>query len=133
MRARIHKQLFVGLALAAALTAPAAFAQSPDTVTVPPELSYIQAPGGNNDLGRFENFRGGPGAVGQVYPSDYLGHDIAAPGGVGLVDTESVLPQSGSTFDWADAAVGAGFAAGLALLVAAGLLAFRRRRTLAHA
>ncbi len=40
---------------------------------------------------------------------------------------------TGDGFDWADAAVGAGFAAGIALLVAAGLLTARRRRTLAHA
>jgi hypothetical protein len=133
MRARIHKQLFVGLALAAALTAPAAVAQSPDTVTVPPALSYIQAPGGNNDLSRFEGYRGGPGAVGMVNPSDYLGHDFGGPGGVGPVGSVSVAPQSSNTFDWADAGVGAGFAAGLALLLAAGVLALRRRRTLAHA
>ena len=58
MKARIHKKLFVGLALAAALTAPAAVLRSRQTrVPAPPELSYIQGPGGNNDLGRWETFR----------------------------------------------------------------------------
>ena len=134
MRARIHKKLFVGLALAAAFTAPAAAAQSPDTVTVPPELSYIQAPGGNTDLGRWETFRGGPGGGGPLFPSDYLGHDVGGPVGVGLVSTGPVATvQARPGFDWADAGVGAGFAAGLALLVTAGLLALRRRRPLAHA
>ncbi len=133
MTARIHKQLLVGLALAAALTAPTAMAQSPDTVTVPPALSYIQAPGGNNDLGRWETFRGGPGGGGPVFPSDYIGgHDYAGPGSAGVVGAVSVTPLTRNGFDWADAAVGAGFAVGLALLVAAGLLALRRRRTLAH-
>jgi hypothetical protein len=134
MRARIHKRLLVGLALAAALTAPAAAAQSPDAGTVPPELSYIQAPGGNNDLDRWQTFRGGPGGGGPVFPSDYLGHELGGPASVGLVETQSPAAAiSGNDFDWADAAVGAGFVAGLALLVAAGVLALRKRRTLAHA
>ena len=134
MKARLHKNLVVGLAFAAAVTAPPAMAQSPDTVTVPPELSYIQAPGGNNDLGRWETFRGGPGGGGPVFPSDYIGgHDDAGPGSAGVVGAVSITPLTRNGFDWADAAVGAGFAAGLALLVAAGLLALRRRRPLAHA
>jgi hypothetical protein len=134
MKARLPKNLLVGLTLAAAFAVPIAAAKAPDTVTVPPELSYIQAPGGNNDLGRWETFRGGPGGGGPVFPSDYIGgHDYAGPGSAGVVGTGSVTPLSRNGFDWADAAVGAGFVAGLALLVAAGLLALRRRRTLAHA
>ena len=134
MKARLHKNLVVGLALAAAVTAPIAAAKAPDTVTVPPELAYIQAPGGNSDLSRWENFRGGPGGGGPVFPSDYLGHELGGPGSASGVSVAypSVAVNGGSGFDWADAAVGAGFMAGIALLVAAGLLAMRRRRTLAH-
>jgi hypothetical protein len=114
MKTPLHKML-IGLALAAALAAPIAAAKAPDTVTVPAELAYIQGPGGNNNLSQFENYRGGPG-------------------GVGIVDTEfapKVATNGG--FDWVDAAVGAGFAAGIALIVGAALLARGRRRPLAHA
>ena len=62
-----------------------------------------------------------------------IARDYAGPGSAGVVSTVSVTPLTRNGFDWADAAVGAGFVAGLALLVAAGLLALRRRRTLAHA
>jgi hypothetical protein len=134
MKARLHKNLVVGLALAAALMAPIAAAKATDTVTVPPELSYIQAPGGNNDLDRWENFRGGPGGGGPILPSDYLGHELGGPGGVGVVDTGSPMAaNSVNRFDWADAGVGAAFVAGIALLIAAGLLAWSKRRPLAHA
>ena len=114
MTALLHK-LLVGLAVAAAVAAPTAAAKAPDAVAVPPELMYIQGPGGNSDLSRFQNFRGGPV-------------------GVGAVDTVTtpVAPADGG-FDWVDAAVGAGFVAGIALLVGAGLLAWSRRRPLAHA
>ena len=113
MKARLRK-LLVGLVLAAALAAPIATGKAPDTVTVPAELTYIQGPGGNNDLSRWENFRGGPGGVGVV--------------GTGFAP--AVVTDGG--FDWLDACVGAGFAAGIALL-AAGLVALRRRRPLAPA
>lgn len=115
MKARFHK-LLVGLTLAAALAAPVATAQAPDSVTVPSELAYIQGPGGNNDLSRWESFRGGPAGVG-VVGAGSLPPVVATEGG----------------FDWVDAAVGAGFVAGIALLVGAGLLARSRRRPLAHA
>ena len=134
MKASLHKNLVVGLVLATALTAPTALAKSPDMVTVPPELAYIQAPGGNNDLSRWEIFRGGPGGGGPIFPSDYLGHDLGGPGSAGAVATGSPLAtNSVNRFDWTDAGIGAGFVAGVALLVAAGLLAWSRRRPLAHA
>ena len=136
MKARFDKKLFVGIALAAALTAPAAAAEAPASVTVPNELSYIQAPGGNSDVTRFQNFRGGPGGAGPILPSDYLGHELGGPGGVTDVGIRYPAPASAPTansFDWADAAVGAGFASGLALLALGCALARRRRRSLAHA
>lgn len=132
MKTRLHRNLFIGLALAAAFAVPIAAANAPDTVTVPTELAYIQAPGGDNDLSRWENFRGGPGGGGPVFPSDYLGHELGGPVGVGTVDVRypSAAPQSGNGFDWADASVGAGFVLGISLLAAAGVLALRRRRAL---
>ena len=135
MKARLHKNLLVGLTLAAAFAVPIAAARAPDTVTVPTELAYIQAPGGNSDLSRWESFRGGPGGGGPVFPSDYLGHELGGPGSAGGVSVAYpfAAANGGGGLDWADAAVGAGFMAGIALLVAAGLLAMRRRRTLAHA
>ena len=114
MTARLHK-LLVGLAVAAAVAAPIAAAKAPDRVAVPPELMYIQGPGGNSDLSRFQNFRGGPVGVGAVDP----------------VTAATAATDGG--FDWADAGVGAGFVAGIALLIAGGLLAWSRRRPLAHA
>src|SRR5262245_48917932 len=127
-------KLIVGIALAAAMVAPAAFAQAPAAVMVPSDLMYIQGPGGNTDLSRFENFRGGPGGGGPLLPSDYLGHELGGPGSAGDVSVAfpPVAANGGSGFDWADAAVGAGFMAGIALLLAAGLLAMRGRRTFAH-
>ena len=132
MKTRLHK-LLVGLALLAGIMAPTAIAQTPNSVTVPSGLAYIQGPGGNNDLSRWENFRGGPGGGGPLLASDYLGHNVGGPTGVGIVaGMEPVTVGSESSFDWIDAAVGAGFAAGIALL-AAGLVLLRRRRPLAHA
>ena len=114
MKTRLHT-LFVGLALAAAIAAPVATAQAPDAVTVPDELAYIQGPGGNNDVSRWESFRGGPV-------------------GVGVMDTRfapTVATNSG--FDWGNTAVGAGLVTGIALLVGAILIARTRRHPLPHA
>jgi hypothetical protein len=156
MKTWFDKKVLVGLALAAALTAPIASAKAPAKVTIPSKLSYIQAPGSVSDLARFEEFRGGPTGA---YESQGLKVTIPrelsyiqAPGSVsdlarfegfrggpaGVTDVGIRYPATepaptGNAFDWTDAAVGAGFAAGIALLAAAGALALRRRRPLAQA
>lgn len=156
MQARLDKKLLVGFALAAALAAPLAAAKSPGTVTIPDELAYIQEPGSVSDLSRFESFRGGPAGVyesptsAKVTIPSTLSY-IQAPGSVsdlarfegfrggpgGVSDIGIRYPTAagapvGDGFDWTDAAVGAGFASGLALFILGGALALRRRRSLAH-
>jgi hypothetical protein len=59
MKTWFDKKVLVGLALAAALTAPIASAKAPAKVTIPSELSYIQAPGSVSDLARFEGSAAG--------------------------------------------------------------------------
>ena len=126
------KRIIILVAAVAAIAAPSALADSGTKVTIPSWLSQLQQPGGTSDLAQFENFRGGPAAGGPVLPSDYLGHELGGPGAAGpAIRIESGQPAADG-FDWADAGVGAGFAAGIALLLAAGLLTFRSRRTLAH-
>lgn len=111
---------------------PAGVYEGAKRITIPSWLSQLRQPGGISGLANFENFRGGPGAGGPVFPSDFLGHDLAGPGVAGsAIGVETETPVV-ARFDWADAAVGAGFEAGIALLVAAGVLTIRRRRSLAH-
>jgi hypothetical protein len=156
MKTWFDKKVLVGLALAAALAAPIASAKTPEKTTIPSELSYIRAPGAVSDLARFEGFRGGPTGAYEsqglkvTIPSE-LSY-IQAPGSVsdlarfegfrggpgGVTDVGTRYPATasaptGNACDWADASVGAGFTAGIALLAAAGVLALRRRRPLAQA
>jgi len=81
----------------------------------------------------FRAVAGGPGAAGPVLaepnPSNsYLGHE-GGPGAAGPILTERSV--AGNGFDFADAAVGGAFVAGIALLAGAALMA-RRRRELAQ-
>lgn len=91
------------------------------------------APAGNSDS--YIGHPGGPGAAGPVMP-EYNGvalnrELIGGPGGAGPV--LSVPARSkGEGFDWADAAVGGGFVAGIALLAAAAAMLVRGRREPAH-
>ena len=83
--------------------------------------------------GTFRAVAGGPGAAGPVLaepnPSNsYLGHE-GGPGAAGPILTERSV--AGNGFDFADAAVGGAFVAGIALLAGAALMA-RRRRELAQ-
>jgi hypothetical protein len=78
---------------------------------------------------------GGPGAAGPVLP-EYNGVPlnrqlIGGPGGAG---PELSVPDrsTGEGSDWAAAAVGGGFVAGIAILVAAAAIFARGRREPAH-
>jgi hypothetical protein len=88
---------------------------------------------GNSDS--YIGHPGGPGAAGPVLP-EYngvpLNRDlIGGPGGAGPV--LSVPARSTAEgFDWAAAAVGGGFVAGIAILVAAAAMLARGRREPAH-
>ena len=78
---------------------------------------------------------GGPGAAGPVLP-EYngvpLNRDfIGGPGGAGPV-VKVATPVTGDGFDWAAAAVGGGFVAGIAILVAAAAMLARGRKEPAH-
>ena len=78
---------------------------------------------------------GGPGAAGPVMP-EYngvaLNRDfIGGPGGAGPI-VRVATPATDSGFDWAAAAVGGGFVAGLAILVAAAAMLARARKEPAH-
>ena len=89
-----------------------------------------QAGGSDSYIGH----AGGPGAAGPVLPEYHrvpLSRQlIGGPGGAGPV--LSVPARSaGESFDWAAAAVGGGFVAGIAILVAAAIFA-RARREPAH-
>jgi hypothetical protein len=150
-----EKKQLVGLVLAAALLAPAASAKTSSSVTIPSELAHIQQPGGISDLAWLDSFQGGPGSVygiesrGVQVPAElsyirapgsvsYLAQFEGFRGGPGSVTDAVRYPASAPApnargFDWAAAAVGAGFAAGIALLAAAGLGVHRRRRLLAQA
>jgi hypothetical protein len=91
------------------------------------------AQAGNSDS--YIGHPGGPGAAGPVLP-EYNGVPldrdlVGGPGGAGPV--LSVPARStGGGFDWADAAVGGGFVAGIALLAAAAAMLVRGRREPAH-
>lgn len=78
---------------------------------------------------------GGPGAAGPVLPEyngTYLDRElVGGPGGAGPVLAVSRTATSDS-FDWADAVIGGGFVAGIALFVAGAALMVRRRRTMAE-
>ena len=129
------------MALVAAATAaigvPAAVAAGPD--------SYIGHPGGPGGVGlvpaaltssgSYIGHPGGPGGVGLVPAAlsssgSYIGH-VGGPGGVGLVST-AASPSATGGFDWADAAIGGGFVAGLGILGAGAALMLRRRGVLAE-
>jgi hypothetical protein len=78
---------------------------------------------------------GGPGAAGPILP-EYDGVPlnrelIGGPGGAGPVLSVPAR-TTGDGFDWAAAAVGGGFVAGIAILVAASALLARGRRQPAH-
>jgi hypothetical protein len=96
-------------------------------------VSVPVARAGNSDS--YIGHPGGPGAAGPVLP-EYngvpLNRDlIGGPGGAGPV--VSLAGQSTSDgFDWAAAAVGGGFVAGIAILVAAAAMLARGRRVPAH-
>jgi MYXO-CTERM domain-containing protein len=140
----------VGIAFAA-IAVPVAQASNPlghpggpgSVGIVPAQSSYLGHPGGPTSVGlvpakatstSFRNFVGGPTSVGLVQgkPSSsnsYLGH-VGGPGSVGLIQTAT--PSTSTGFAWDDAAIGAGFTAGLGLIAAGAFLATRRRATLAH-
>jgi hypothetical protein len=82
-----------------------------------------------------------PGRLGRVLPALLAGALLAAPAAQARPDSDdpgnpSVRPPAqevnvvtaGDGFDWADAGIGAGVAAGMALLAAAAAGALTRRR-----
>jgi hypothetical protein len=96
-------------------------------------VSVPVARAGNSDS--YSGHPGGPGAAGPVLP-EYngvpLNRDfIGGPGGAGPVLS---LPARSTSegFDWAAAAVGGGFVAGIAILVAAAAIFARGRREPVH-
>ena len=111
---------------------PTGVYESVKPVVIPSWLSKLRQPGATSSMADFEGFRGGPGAAGPVLASDYLGHTIGGPSAAGPVIRVERTPVARGGFDWADAGVGAGFAAAIALLAAAVLIALRSRRTPAH-
>src|SRR6266498_4153538 len=103
------------------------------TAIAGPLDSYIGHQGGPGAAGpvlaasnrTFRAVAGGPGAAGPVLaepnPSNsYLGHE-GGPGAAGPILTERSV--AGNGFDFADAAVGGAFVAGIALLAGAALMA----------
>jgi hypothetical protein len=112
MTIRIRLLIMLGLVVAA-VAVPLAQAGNSD--------SYIGHPGG-------------PGGVGPVpmlnSSGSYIGHP-GGPGGVGPVLADSTRSM-GDGFDWADAVIGGGFVAGIALAGIGVALMMRRRRPLAE-
>ena len=136
MKARLHKNLLVGLHAGRCVRGANRCRQGPGQRDGADEACLHPGAGWEQRISsRWESFRGGPGGGGTVFPSHYLGHELGGPGSAGGVSVAYpfAAANGGGGLDWADAAVGAGFMAGIALLVAAGLLAMRRRRALAHA
>jgi hypothetical protein len=151
----VHPKSLITVALTlAAIAAPAAQASNPlghpggpVSVGIVPakagSASFRALAGGPGSVGLVEArpsssssyFRHdfGPGGVGLIQAatpsSSYLRHDFG-PGGVGLI--QAATPSTGTGFAWDDAAIGAGFTAGLGLIAAGAWLATRRRATLAH-
>jgi hypothetical protein len=110
---KLRSLITLGLAVLA-VSVPVARAGNPD--------SYIGHPGG-------------PGAAGPVLP-EYngvpLNRDfIGGPGGAGPV-MQVATPAAADGFDWAAAAVGGGFVAGVAILVAAAAMLARGRKEPMH-
>jgi hypothetical protein len=117
----------------------AAQGQGTDATALAPSGSYIGHPGG-------------PGAGGPVLATDYLGYEPAGGPGAGgpalqqrlqvgegfslgippeyLADTEVVATARTGGFDWADASIGAAFAAGVSIFAAGAWLIVRRRHAL---
>jgi hypothetical protein len=96
-------------------------------------VSVPVAQAGNPDS--YIGHPGGPGAAGPVLP-EYngvpLNRDlIGGPGGAGPV-MNVATPARGDGFDWAAAAVGGGFVAGIAILVATAAMLARGRKEPAH-
>ena len=96
-------------------------------------VSVPVARAGNSD--GYIGHPGGPGAAGPVLP-EYngvpLNRDfIGGPDGAGSV-VKVANPTTGDGFDWVAAALGGGFVAGIAILVAAAAMLARGRREPAH-
>jgi hypothetical protein len=140
----------VGLAIAAIAPTAAQAANplghpgGPTSVGVVSKTSYLGHPGGPSSVGLVlaRSTVSGPGYVAQMPPpiprdelarigsgSSFRGV-AGGPGSVGLVTTRASSPSSG--FAWDDAAIGAGFTAGIGLIAAAAWLASRRRTALVH-
>ena len=103
------KRMAIAAVAAAAIAVPAAQAAGSD--------SYIGHPGGPGGVGLVPTLLDSSGS--------YIGHP-GGPGGVGLIST-AASPSASGGFDWADAAIGGGFVAGLGILGAGAALMGRRR------
>ena len=132
--------LALGLFLIFASPVTAAVSSPPTNVTIPDWLARIQYPGTSSqpmvvlEAPARREGRTQPVRYGQIAIPTWLTR-IQYPGTSSEPTVLVNAPRgasSDSTLDWASAAVGGGFVGGMALLGAGAVVAFRRRKRLAH-
>jgi hypothetical protein len=126
-RISTHIAIVIAAVAAAALVPPLASADpSKGThITIPPSLAKLREPGSTGYV---------PKTTRVIIPARFS--HFSEPGSTGWVPASTPVAttvRAGSGLDWISVLIGAGAALGIAAVSAGGVLALRKRRTLAHA
>jgi hypothetical protein len=132
------------IVVVAAVAAPAASAgpSKGTRITIPPSLTNFHEPGSTGCVPKttrvtipswLANFHE-PGSTGYLKATipARLAHTGTSPKPTVLVNNIQSKGPVGGGFDWVSALIGAGGGLGIAVAGAGGLMALRKRRTLAH-